>query len=100
MSMPGVPAQDLPENQDPGVRHYIDHLTNEKIDLDESGKPTVEIGADGHRKVDPDEVAQPANQAVDKPEGPAGDSTGTDTVGGGDEEKPKRGPGRPRKDAS
>jgi len=43
----GVPAQDLPENQDKDVRYTMLHATGQRIELDEKGEPTVKIGSDG-----------------------------------------------------
>lgn len=38
MSVRGVPAQDLPENQDPDVAHSVDAMTGEKIPFGEERK--------------------------------------------------------------
>lgn len=61
----GVPEQDLPENQDPDVRHTVLHATNQKIELDEKGKPTVEMGSNGFPK-DADKAETPAPAENDK----------------------------------
>jgi hypothetical protein len=43
----GIPAQDLPENQDPDVRHTVLHATGQKIELNEKGEPAVKLGSNG-----------------------------------------------------
>lgn len=56
----GVPVQDLPENQDPSVRHTVIEQTGEVVpwDLPETGvleeKPKRRKGAKGQHAVKPD----------------------------------------------
>lgn len=63
--MIGVPAQDLPENQDKDVRYTMLHATNQKIPLDEKGEPTVKLGSNGF-PVDEDEAKKLTEPAKEK----------------------------------
>lgn len=72
----GIPAQDLPENQDPDVRYTDFHALGRRIELDEKGQPKEELGADGFPRTEDDKMATAPVEAPapddDEPKGDEG----------------------------
>jgi hypothetical protein len=62
----GIPVQDLPENQDPDVRHTVLGATGQKIELNEKGEPAVKLGSNGFPVEESDKV-EPAGKEKDMP---------------------------------
>lgn len=64
--MNGIPVQDLPENQDPDVRHTVLAATGQKIELNEKGEPAVKLGSNGFPVEESDKVETVAKEKTPK----------------------------------